>query len=430
MLFSKISVALLLTAIVSARPIAQLSSPLPLTNSSSPDTGGDTDSASLSNGTDVSSLASGISILATPSADLTFSVSATGSLSPSPTNSSTPSSTTDDSASASVTDTGVSATPTSDPDADSSDSPDGGDDDGDDGDDDTDDTDDSSDPTDGGDNSTGDSPASSDDGDDNTSDSSDTDPTATDNGDSSSNSTSTSVAPVITALPVPPAACVALAASLPTASGDTIVSDSFSATSFDPTVASATVSSTIDSALPPIATGFSNLTSSSNVTSSNATLTRRIAQADLPAVAQSWQDLCLVSGGDIFTNEPCVNLAGIDGINALLASGGPCDQQDNADAMIDFAKSPGVTNTDALIANAVAYRQHPRNALEILGTTPSTPYCSTPPRNPELAGVVNAQLSGVNPGIFGNIQFGLFAFGANGSCPLGQTPDVTTCSCS
>lgn len=108
-----------------------------------------------------------------------------------------------------------------------------------------------------------------------------------------------------------------------------------------------------------------------------------------------------------------MTLAGINGINALLSSADPCDQQDNADAMIDFAKSPGVTNTDALIANAIAYRQHPRNALAILGTTPSSPYCTKPPRNQELVGVINAQLIGVNPGIFGNIQFGLFAFGAS-----------------
>ena len=118
-----------------------------------------------------------------------------------------------------------------------------------------------------------------------------------------------------------------------------------------------------------------------------------------------------MSGGDIFTNEPCVQLAGIDGINALLADADPCAQQDNADAMIDFAKSPGVTNSDALIANALAYREHPRNSLNIDGIVPSTPYCQRAPRNVELAGVVNAQLDGVNPGIFGGPTFGLVAFG-------------------
>ena len=79
--------------------------------------------------------------------------------------------------------------------------------------------------------------------------------------------------------------------------------------------------------------------------------------------------------------------------------------------MIDYAKSTGVTNTDDLIANAVAYRQHPRNALNINGVVPSTPYCQRAPRNPELQGVVNAQLPGVNPGIFGGPSVGLVAFG-------------------
>ena len=118
-----------------------------------------------------------------------------------------------------------------------------------------------------------------------------------------------------------------------------------------------------------------------------------------------------MSGGDIFTDEPCVILAGVDGINALLANADPCAQQDNADAMIDFARSPGVTNTDALIANAVAYREHPRNALNINGVVPSTPYCQRAPKNPELVGVVNAQLDGVDPGIYGGPTFGLVAFG-------------------
>ena len=121
----------------------------------------------------------------------------------------------------------------------------------------------------------------------------------------------------------------------------------------------------------------------------------------------------LASGGDIFTNEPCVNLAGVAGINALLSTGGVCDQQDNADNMIDFAKSSGVTNQAALVAAAIAYRQHPRNAEDIgEGVVPSTPYCAKQPRNPELAGMVNAQLPGVNPGLFGGPSSPIVAFGA------------------
>jgi hypothetical protein len=80
--------------------------------------------------------------------------------------------------------------------------------------------------------------------------------------------------------------------------------------------------------------------------------------------------------------------------------------------MIDFAKSPGVTNQAALIAAAVAYRQHPRNADDIGGgMVPSTPYCTEQPRNQELVGIVNGQLPGVNPGLFGGPNTPVVAFG-------------------
>ncbi|KZT40865.1 hypothetical protein SISSUDRAFT_1059913 [Sistotremastrum suecicum HHB10207 ss-3] len=139
---------------------------------------------------------------------------------------------------------------------------------------------------------------------------------------------------------------------------------------------------------------------------------KRIAQSDLGDVAESWQKLCLESGGDIQTNSPCVTLAGINGINSLLANADPCDQQKNADAMVKFAKSKGVKNKDALIANAKAYREHPRNALNIGGITPSTPFCQEEAEEPEIRGLVNKQLDGVDPGIFGGPKFDLVAFGA------------------
>ncbi|OBZ69352.1 hypothetical protein A0H81_10788 [Grifola frondosa] len=257
-------------------------------------------------------------------------------------------------------------------------------------------------------------------------------------------------APVSTGMPVSPPACVAKAAGV--AAGTTSSDDStptdvsstiYLSTSVFTTLSSQSTASTTSTVIPSTA---SSVTVTPTVTTSvssalrtdgsnspiptNATISKRIAQADLRAVAQAWQDLCLVSGGDIFTNEPCVQLAGINGINALLADADPCAQQDNADAMIDFAKSPGVTNTDALVANAIAYRQHPRNAININGIVPSTPFCENAPRNQELVGIVNAQLQGVDFGIFGSVQFGLVAFGANGTCPFGQTADIDTCSCS
>jgi len=150
-----------------------------------------------------------------------------------------------------------------------------------------------------------------------------------------------------------------------------------------------------------------------------------------------------------------LKLAGQNGIASLLANADSCAQQDNADAMVDFAKSPGVKNEQALIANAVAYRKHPRNALNIDGVVPSTLFCERAPRNKELSGVVNAQLQGVDPGLFGSPNTGIVAFGARefffffrrlcsvvewsaqrvlfisiaGTCPFGKTADVATCSC-
>ena len=141
-------------------------------------------------------------------------------------------------------------------------------------------------------------------------------------------------------------------------------------------------------------------------------LLKRIAQTDLGQVAQSWQDLCKASGvrGDP-NNDPCVVLAGINGINSLLAGADACAQQDNADAMVDFAKLPGINNKQALIDNAIAYRKHPRNALNINGVVPSTPFCERAPRNPELNGLVNGQLDGVDPGLFGSPKTAIVAFG-------------------
>ena len=80
--------------------------------------------------------------------------------------------------------------------------------------------------------------------------------------------------------------------------------------------------------------------------------------------------------------------------------------------MIDFANSPGITNQADLIAAAIAYRKHPRNADDIgNGIIPSTPYCTKAPRNQELVNIVNDQLPGVNPGLFGGPNDPIVAFG-------------------
>ena len=151
----------------------------------------------------------------------------------------------------------------------------------------------------------------------------------------------------------------------------------------------------------------------------NNPLLKRIAQNNLTEIAQSWQNLCIASGGPRDpNNDPCVQLAGIGGINALLAGADACAQQNNADAMIDFAKGPGINNKDALIANAISYRQNPRNALNIGGVVPSTPFCENAPRNSELNGVFNNQLVGVDPGLFGGPNSPVVAFGAREQLPF------------
>jgi hypothetical protein len=80
--------------------------------------------------------------------------------------------------------------------------------------------------------------------------------------------------------------------------------------------------------------------------------------------------------------------------------------------MVDFAKLLGIENKQALINNAIVYRKHPRNALDNGGVVPSTLFCETSPRNPELNGVVNGQLDGVDPGLLGSPKTANVVFGA------------------
>ncbi|KXN80980.1 hypothetical protein AN958_06492 [Leucoagaricus sp. SymC.cos] len=162
------------------------------------------------------------------------------------------------------------------------------------------------------------------------------------------------------------------------------------------------------------------------VTSSTTTATTE----DIVDLAFEWQSLCLIGGGGIFIdNSPCVELAGVHGFNALLADADPCVQQTFADSIITWAKSTDVVNKDDLIAFAVKYRRYPRTAVSILGTTPSTLYCTQAPINPELSGIVNAQPDGVNPGLFGSPNAPMVPFGSDGTCPFGMTADVSTCTC-
>ncbi|KAJ6525624.1 hypothetical protein B0H19DRAFT_971090, partial [Mycena capillaripes] len=143
----------------------------------------------------------------------------------------------------------------------------------------------------------------------------------------------------------------------------------------------------------------------------------------------TWFDLCSNSGGNIFDDsDPCFEY-GIDGFSALFADADVCAQQEIADEMITFAKSEGVKNSADLIQLAVAYRRMPRESALLFGFYPSTPYCRQRPINSELNGVWNEQPEGVTIGLFGGPNYPIVPFGEDGSCPYGQVPDVTSCSC-
>ncbi|KAF7338154.1 Proline-rich protein [Mycena venus] len=108
----------------------------------------------------------------------------------------------------------------------------------------------------------------------------------------------------------------------------------------------------------------------------------------------TWFDLCMNSGGDLSfgDSDPCFDY-GIDGFTALFADADVCAQQDIADEMITFAKSFGLSI------------------------------------NTELHGIWNEQPEGVTSGLYGGPNYPIIPFGEEGSCPYGQFPDVTSCSC-
>lgn len=138
-----------------------------------------------------------------------------------------------------------------------------------------------------------------------------------------------------------------------------------------------------------------------------------------------WQSLCLISGGhatDIGEDDDdddfgCINWAGFDATSALYADADPCEQQDNADLMITFAKSFGGDHIDDFISQAIAYRRYPRRVVKILGSFPSTPYCLTEPLNTELYGIYNEQIEGVEYGLYGGPSYPLISFGSGEFSP-------------
>ncbi|PVF99387.1 hypothetical protein CPB86DRAFT_294077 [Serendipita vermifera] len=84
---------------------------------------------------------------------------------------------------------------------------------------------------------------------------------------------------------------------------------------------------------------------------------------------QAWEQKCLASG----EGERCIEVAG-KASKALLATAGPCDQQNVADEMIDLAKSLH-HNSAELVTLAVEYA-HASHA--------TSGSCTTTPKNSEL----------------------------------------------
>lgn len=85
---------------------------------------------------------------------------------------------------------------------------------------------------------------------------------------------------------------------------------------------------------------------------------KRIAQTTIDSV-QPWENACTAAGG----KEQCNSIA-VTAAATLLAAAGPCDQQNNADIMINLAKQ---LNNDAdMIKFAQIFAQQPRNTVRAI----------------------------------------------------------------
>lgn len=159
-------------------------------------------------------------------------------------------------------------------------------------------------------------------------------------------------------------------------------------------------------------------------TASGAPLEKRIAQT-ISASTAKWEQACLAAGG----GQQC-NPQSVASFTTLLAAAGPCEQQNQADKMVDLAKT--LQNNSEMIALTQIFAQQPRNTP----SSQSVPYCQTAPRNTELNGLFQCQFAGANPKVFvGGVAVGgpgTIPFGHNaplnppGSCPAnpnGPVPD-------
>ncbi|KAF8491573.1 proline-rich protein [Russula emetica] len=141
-----------------------------------------------------------------------------------------------------------------------------------------------------------------------------------------------------------------------------------------------------------------------SVTAVPTQLNKRIAQ-DIPDSTTKWQAACVAANGGAQCNQIAVTAFG-----TLLAGAGDCDQQNNADIMMDLSKK---LNSNQMISLAQIFCQQPRNSPNSL----SIPYCQEKPQNAELNGLFQCQFQGVNPTKFANGN----TVGGAGTIPLGQS---------
>lgn len=150
------------------------------------------------------------------------------------------------------------------------------------------------------------------------------------------------------------------------------------------------------------------LAAAGSVTAAPAHLNKRIAQVIADSTTK-WEAACNTAGGGAQCNQISVAAFG-----TLLAGAGPCDQQNNADIMMDLSKQ---LNSQSMIQLAQIFCQQPRNSPNSL----SVVYCQQAPRNAELNGLFQCQFQGVDPNNFTNGQ----KVGSPGTIPFGQNSPLS-----
>ncbi|KIJ51073.1 hypothetical protein M422DRAFT_159022 [Sphaerobolus stellatus SS14] len=145
------------------------------------------------------------------------------------------------------------------------------------------------------------------------------------------------------------------------------------------------------------------------VTSSPLRILPRIAQT-IADSTHDWEQACDKAGGSTQCNPQSQA-----SFMTLLAAAGDCDQQDEADNMIDLAKK--LNNDAEMIRLTQLFVQQPRNSPNSV----AIPYCQKQARNTEIQGLFQCQFQGSNQAKFSNGQ----SVGGNGTIPLGLSAPLS-----